>query len=1077
MRKTKNVLFLFVFLLGLLAVRPAQAAHIAGAELTYECLGNNDYLIRLKLYRDCNGNGAQFDNPLTLYVFEAASGQVYNIFDFVVPFNTPEIIPDNWDACVSTSYPFCVEEGIYEGVINLPPNAGGYHIGWSRCCRNNSITNLADPGCEGVSFLATVPSASVAVCNSMPTFNQNPSLFLCTGEPFFFDYSATDPDGDSLAYVITNPYTGTDLSVPPQGTGGNVGAVGGCNTNLGPVLQPGFQDMAPPPYANVNFGVGYTFLNPFGPGSSLDINPTTGFLEAFPASQGTYVLSVSVLEYRNGVLLSENKRDFQFYVINCLPQGPPPAVTSNLTGLPTNGDTILALAGQPFCYDFTVSDPATPSNITVTPLSVAFGGNGGFPPPYATITINGTTPPVDGQICWQPSCDYVGDAVPLIISARDTNDCPNYNIVFDTVWVRVIEPPAAPPVTDHDFSPVNLSNGDTIIIGPQESFCYNFFVVDTFGAGNLSYENILTDINGNPLNQVQGVTSFIQNDTLFGEVCWQGFCNYGFTYMFITRGIDEFQCPPNNVSADTVYLRVLTPFNPPPTITTDITGNPVNNDTIQATVHEEFCFNFQVIDTSIIAGDSLQINYEIEDLDGNRAGGEFPLYFATLSGDTINGQFCWTPRCVNNDEVFRFIVVGIQINECFIQAEAYDTVYIRVTEPVNPPPLISHDLGALSVDNYTLPLADDESFCYDFEIVDVQQPTYLEYETEVVLANGAPFTGSRPTIVINASLDSLILGEVCWTIPCELANQDFKIRLVGRDTFDCTEANTVYDSVLVQHTENAPAAPSMCYVSVLPGDSGVFVQWEPNTESDGRRYVVFRGANTGSLVAVDTIVGYSDSTWVDMDVAVDDMQYCYALQAVDRCGNVSPVGDQACTILLTGVQDEYDAILDWTGYTGWLPAPLGYSLFQLFPVLGPDATERIDFDNFTFTYTDQSSTQPRVCYVVSAAAPGGACGDSTRSNEVCINFPATLFVPNAFSPNGDGLNDIFTSAGEFEARFNLQIYDRWGKLLFETNNKVAGWDGTVNGQPQPEGVYVFRMEVEGFDGEVLRRHGSVILYR
>ena len=119
-------------------------------------------------------------------------------------------------------------------------------------------------------------------------------------------------------------------------------------------------------------------------------------LEAFPASNGIYVMAVSVKEYRNGNLLSENKRDFQFHVIACRPQGPAPILTHNLSGLTTIGDTVFVMAGRPFCYQFTVADNFFPSSIQVTPLSVSFGGNGGFPPPYATIQTSGTTPPVTG---------------------------------------------------------------------------------------------------------------------------------------------------------------------------------------------------------------------------------------------------------------------------------------------------------------------------------------------------------------------------------------------------------------------------------------------------------------------------------------------------------------------------------------------------------------------------------------------------------------------------------------------------------------------------------------------------------
>lgn len=1067
----KGKIFVWICLL-ILAVAPrAKGTHIAGAELTYDCLGNQQYRVRLTLYRDCANGQAGFDNPITLFVFDA-QGFVYNTYNVNVPFNTPEIIPENWNACVGTPYNICVEEGIYETVVTLPAAFGGYDFAWARCCRNNIITNLQDPQCEGVTFLAHVPGPDEAICNSMPKFNNSPSLFLCAGEPFFFDYSATDPDGDSLAYEISNPYTGLDFN--NAGAGNNSG---NCGFGQPQPAVSTANPMGPPPYLNVTFSAGHSFLNPFGPGGFISINPTTGYLTAIPQNQGAYVVAVSVKEYRNGILLSENKRDFQFYVFNCLPQGTPPVLTHDLSGISSSNDTIFAQAGQPFCYDFTVEDSLAPSGIVVTPLSVSFGGNGGFPPPYATLSVNGTAPPVSGQICWQPACDYVGQTIEMIISARDTNDCPNYNIVFDTIWVVVTTPPAAPPIVDHDFAQVAVSNADTIIISPQGTFCYNFIVVDTLGVGNLTYENILMDTSGNVLNQVQGLSSYISGDTLYGEVCWQGFCNYGATYMFVTRGTDEFQCPPDNFGLDTVWLRVEYPYNPAPTLNTGL-PSPSVNDTILATVHDEFCFEFQVNDTSILAGDSLLFGYRFEDLNGNLAPGAAPTYFATYNNDEIDGQICWVPRCVNVGNLYRIIVRGTQQNECQIQNSVFDTLYVRVTEPVKPPPLISHDLGPLYPDNYTIDLRDDESFCFDFMLEDTAGPTYLQISTEIFLANGQPFFGDQPDITFNTLSDSLVEGDVCWTVPCDLANQSFKIRFIGRDTFDCNSSNQALDSVFVVHTEEAPATPELCVATVERGDSAIGVYWLANSESDGVAYVVFRGDNgPGSLLAFDTVWNYADTAWFDLGADVDGRSYCYALQALDRCGRLSAVGDASCTILLGGERDDYQSVLEWSEYRGFIPSVVDYEVWRNYPVLGNDELLLISVNSFTLNYTDHAAAQPRICYRIRGEAPVSNCGPETWSNEVCIDFPATLFVPSAFTPNGDNLNDFFTSFGEFEESFYMEIYDRWGKLLFLTRDKATGWNGTIDGKAAPEGVYVYKIEVRGFDGQVLNAHGTITLIR
>ena len=72
-----------------------------------------------------------------------------------------------------------------------------------------------------------------------------------------------------------------------------------------------------------------------------------------------------------------------------------------------------------------------------------------------------------------------------------------------------------------------------------------------------------------------------------------------------------------------------------------------------------------------------------------------------------------------------------------------------------------------------------------------------------------------------------------------------------------------------------------------------------------------------------------------------------------------------------------------------------------------------------------------------------------------INCSAELFVPNAFTPNGDLINDIFLPKGQNINKYRLIIYDRWGSEIFESDSLEEGWDGTNAGEPCPTGVYVW----------------------
>lgn len=83
------------------------------------------------------------------------------------------------------------------------------------------------------------------------------------------------------------------------------------------------------------------------------------------------------------------------------------------------------------------------------------------------------------------------------------------------------------------------------------------------------------------------------------------------------------------------------------------------------------------------------------------------------------------------------------------------------------------------------------------------------------------------------------------------------------------------------------------------------------------------------------------------------------------------------------------------------------------------------------------------------------------SNEVEIVPAALIYIPNAFTPNGDGLNDAFGGIGEGITEYNMQIFNRWGNLIFESNDMKNQWDGNYNNEIAPMGVYVYKISAKG----------------
>ncbi len=108
-------------------------------------------------------------------------------------------------------------------------------------------------------------------------------------------------------------------------------------------------------------------------------------------------------------------------------------------------------------------------------------------------------------------------------------------------------------------------------------------------------------------------------------------------------------------------------------------------------------------------------------------------------------------------------------------------------------------------------------------------------------------------------------------------------------------------------------------------------------------------------------------------------------------------------------------------------------------------------------------------------------GSRFTSLSVCRRTPASfcgaetpLFVPDAFSPNGDGINDLFEIKGEVAAEYEITIFSAWGTAVFHSQSITQSWDGKLDGTPLPPGVYAYKIRV-GAEGDNFVKTGSVLL--
>jgi gliding motility-associated-like protein len=111
------------------------------------------------------------------------------------------------------------------------------------------------------------------------------------------------------------------------------------------------------------------------------------------------------------------------------------------------------------------------------------------------------------------------------------------------------------------------------------------------------------------------------------------------------------------------------------------------------------------------------------------------------------------------------------------------------------------------------------------------------------------------------------------------------------------------------------------------------------------------------------------------------------------------------------------------------------------------------------------ATGLRNCETSAASIPVSATTLSTRE----------IFVPNVFTPNGDGKNDVLKVYGNYIGSVDFRIFNQWGQLIFSTTDVSVGWDGKHKGQLQPVGVYAYTLKLVRLDGTTVTKKGSVNL--
>jgi gliding motility-associated-like protein len=206
---------------------------------------------------------------------------------------------------------------------------------------------------------------------------------------------------------------------------------------------------------------------------------------------------------------------------------------------------------------------------------------------------------------------------------------------------------------------------------------------------------------------------------------------------------------------------------------------------------------------------------------------------------------------------------------------------------------------------------------------------------------------------------------------------------------------------------------------------------------------------------------------------------CYTVRFVDVCGNASAESLPSCPALLSATATDAEGntvSLAWSSFFG--PAPTAGTTYELLS-LNPDGSVIIPQPVGGNAYTDlQPPTDRQVLrYRLRISGGGIPAGSFSYSNVATVVRRLRIQIPTAFTPNGDGLNDVLEVKGRFLRNYVFVVVDRNGQEVFRGTQRSETWDGTINGHAPVNGSYVWRFKQNDEEGKPTQETGTITILK
>lgn len=1076
-----------------------RATHILGGELNWECQGNGSYVFDLILYRDCNGievsvvseeiavwNNANVNSITANFISRTdISPYCLQVPGGAVPFNCGS-------GASGGNGTGAVERILYRSnpiflTGNPPPN--GWVFTYSSFFRSSDLTNIANPNGVGITIVAKMFNTNAnGVCNdSSPRFYEAPFVVACAGVPYSFNPNAYDPNLDSLVFSLAQPLNNILTSYNPPFEPSELD------------FMPGFSFDAPTPTAAMSAG-----SVPFVLGQN---NGTMSFNSTLA---GNYAIKVVVQAYRNGSLVSENQLEYQVAVENCLVANEPPIVTP-----PFNANTsyeIDVLAGDMVSFNLLANDlgllqNGAPQSTFIYASGAQFGANftdavnGCANAPCATLNASmpiSNSPSVNVDFNWQTACNHL-----MGQSGQTQNNVP-YNFVF-----RVQDDMCQIPAVKYVTVTVNVQNSpmptapelNCVSVMPNGDVTLNW-TPSTITNGIFAGYQIYSIADG-WIATIPDITT--STFTHLGANANGGSNGY---YLLAMGGCGGLF----GASSDTLATTFLTVNNPGTgfaNLNWNAILNPQNYQEYAYIMMEYPVNNWFILDSvnvsatnfswevSICEADlNFQVVYQNQNCmsSSNLDGGLFedlippPIPFIqSVSVDTTSGDITVTWDVNPAEDTYGYIIYNQNSTGFFVD---YDTIWGR--------PNTSYTFSGISIEEaLSFTVAAFDSCFTDFIPPTYQTSGKAEVHTLIWLEAN-----------INACDELLNLSWTAYEGWSDLTGYSIYYKTENSDWVFAGSSNNLNAAIpivpgfsytvavqanatsgassfspTINLTFTPPGAPEIHYLATATvTNNDVLIRYFTSIAPNAAK-VSLQKYNIGQEVfeeLEERIITQAMETFYDFNAQPNKHSETYRLLAIDSCDNPTISTHIGKTIFLEAIPNHarLEVLLQWSKYEQFAGPVSEYRIYRAYDGMPMEiiATVATSTRNFVDQVGDLLNTPGSFCYVVEAVEGINTFGfaENSMSNEACALIEPLIYIPNAIIING--INELFMPVISYYDvnSYELSIMNRWGELIFRTNNPNEGWNGQDGGHNRVnEGTYVYVLRINNGEFTEITKRGHV----